>query len=153
MTSAADLVVAAWRGEHLPPDGSWQRIAPWNPALYAVLSFTGHAAVSAPESVSDAELSSWGVNDTHLARLSGGRARSGDSRVDLSFGGLSVVSYEIAPGARGEGLGTETVSAARGLVATGEPVAALVSPGNVASLRAALRAGCEPAGSVQLYRP
>ena len=34
-----------------------------------------------------------------------------------------------------------------------EPVLALVSPGNVASLRAALTAGFEPVGSVQLYRP
>ncbi len=70
-----------------------------------------------------------------------------------SFGGLAVVSYEIAPDARGQGLGTRTVEAARALVPSGEPVVALVSPGNVSSLRAALRAGFEPVGSVQLYRP
>ncbi|WP_353951877.1 hypothetical protein V6K52_00095 [Knoellia sp. S7-12] len=57
MTSATDLVVAAWRGERRPPDGRWQRIA------------------------------------------------------------------------------------------------RVVSPGNVASLRAALRAGFVPVGSVQLHRP
>ncbi|MEO7268180.1 MAG: GNAT family protein [Knoellia sp.] len=207
MTSAADLVVAAWRGQHRPADGSWQRIAPWKAGLYAVLSFTGHAAVSAPGFVSDADLTSWGVDGfggAHdprvMTRLAGEdgwvdvldavlvAAGTGDgglvARPDLaghprvahaqelrddvevfgwpgrddvvvtrgsSFGGLAVVSYEIAPDARGEGLGTQTASAARGLVPAGEPVIALVSPGNVASLRAALRAGFEPVGSVQLY--
>ena len=209
MTSAADLIVAAWRGQHRPADGSWQRIEPWKPSLYAVLSFTGHAAVSAPEAVSDADLTSWGVDGfggAHdprvMTRLAGedgwvdvldavlvasGTGEGGlVARPDLaghprvahaqelrddvevfgwpgrddvvvtrgsSFGGLAVVSYEIAPEARGERLGTRTASAARALVPAGEPVIALVSPGNVASLRAALRAGFEPVGSVQLYCP
>jgi len=208
VTSAAELVVGAWRGAHLPADGSWQRIAPWKTGLYAVLSFTGHAALSAPDGVSDAELTRWGVDGfggAHDPRVmtrlvgevgwvdvldavlvAGGTGDGGlVARPDLeshprvghaqelrdsvevfgwpdrddvvvtrgqSFGGLSVVSYEIAPAARGSGLGTRTISAARGLVATGDPVVALVSPGNVASLRATLRAGFEPVGSVQLYR-
>lgn len=209
MTSAADLIVAAWRGGHLPADGGWQRIAPWKPSLYAVLSFTGHAAVSAPKSVTDAELTSWGCDGyggAHdprvMTRLAGEDGwvdvldavlvapGTGDSalveRPDLtdhprvqhareiresvrvfgwpdrhdvvvtlgeSFGGLPVVSYELAPSARGLGLGTRTVDAARGLVAAGDPIVALVSPGNVSSLRAALHSGFEPVGSVQLYRP
>ena len=70
-----------------------------------------------------------------------------------SLGGLAVVSYEIDAPARGQGLGTRTVDAARGLVPEGEPVVVLVSPGNTPSLRAALRAGYEPVGSIQLYRP
>lgn len=70
-----------------------------------------------------------------------------------SLGGLPVVSYEIAPEARGERLGSRTVAATRGLVAEGEPVVVLISPGNVPSLRSALRAGYEPVGSIQLYRP
>ncbi|MFC7485503.1 GNAT family N-acetyltransferase [Knoellia sp. CPCC 206453] len=209
MTSAGGLVVAAWRGEHRPSDGSWERIAPWKSGLYAVLSFTGHAAVSAPHGVSDTDLTRWGVDGfggAHdprvMTRLAGeggwvdvldavlvaaGTGEGGlvtrpdlaghprvahaqELRDDvevfgwpdrddvvvtcgLSFGGLAVVSCEIAPDARGEGLGTRTASAARGLVPAGEPVIALVSPGNVASLRAALRAGFEPVGSVQLYCP
>lgn len=209
MTSAADLVLGAWRGEHLPADGSWQRIAPWKTNLYAVWSFTGHAAVSAPADVTDEQLTQWGCDGfggAHDPRLmtrvagAGGwidvldavlvASGTGDSALvarpdlsdhprvrhaeelrdsvgvfgwpgrddvvvtrGLSFGGLTVVSYEIEPGARGEGLGTRTVRAARGLVPAGEPVVALVSPGNVASLRAALSAGFEPVGSVQLYRP
>ena len=35
----------------------------------------------------------------------------------------------------------------------GEPVAACVSPANVPSLRALLRAGFDPVGSVQVYLP
>lgn len=209
MISAADLVVGAWRGEHLPTDGSWQRIAPWKTGLYAVFSFTGHAAVSAPEGVSDTELTQWDVNGfggAHdprvMTRLAGEdgwvdvldavlvATGTGNSalvpRPDLidhprvrhareirdevgvfgwpgrddvvvtlgrSLGGLPVVSYEVAPQARGEGWGTRTVTAARGLVPASEPLVALVSPGNAASLRAALRSGFEPVGSVQLYRP
>ena len=212
MTSAADLVLDAWRGRHRPADGSWQRIAPWRPDLYAVLSFTGHAAVSAPPDVSDGDLTAWGVDgfggahdprvmarlvgdagwvdvlDAVLVAVGSGAVGGGAlvERPDLadhpravhaaevrddvsvhgwpgrddvvvtlgrSFGGLAVVSYEVAPSARGTGLGTRTVREARALVPAGEPVLALVSPGNVASLRAALAGGFEPVGSVQLYRP
>lgn len=209
MTSAADLIVAAWRLTGPPADGEWQRIEPWKPDVYAVLSFTGHAAVSAPVAVTDADLSSWGVDGfggAHdprvMARLAGDDGwvdvldavlvapGTGESvlvaRPDLadhprvrhakeirdsvgvfgwpdrddvvvtrgeSLGGLPVISYEIAPEARGAGLGTRTLEAARGLVAVDEPVVALVSPGNVPSLRAALSAGFQPVGSIQLYRP
>lgn len=209
MITADEVVLRAWRGPRLVADGSWERMAPWRDGLHAVLSVNAHAAVSAPDQVSDAELSDWGADglggahDPRLmARLMGpdGWADcldlvlvapgTGDSplvrRPDLadrprvrhaeavrdavrvfgwparddvlvtvghSLGGLPVLSYEIAPGARGAGLGTRTVEAARGLVPLDEPVVALVAPGNTPSLRAALRAGFEPVGSVQLYSP
>jgi hypothetical protein len=35
----------------------------------------------------------------------------------------------------------------------GEPLAACASPANVPSFRALLRAGFDPVGSVQVYRP
>jgi GNAT superfamily N-acetyltransferase len=69
------------------------------------------------------------------------------------IGGLSELSFSVAPHRRGTGLGTALARAARGLVPAGEPVAACVSPANVPSLRALLSAGFEPVGSVQVYRP
>lgn len=209
MISARDVVLRAWRGPGLPADGSWVRLSPWRPGLYAVLAVHAHAAVSAPEAVTDAELSSWGVDGfggahdprvmTRLAGEAGwvdvldavlvapgtgstplvprpdladhSRVRHAQDlrdevqvlgwpdRDDVvvtlgdSLDGLPVLSYEVAPESRGVGLGARTVQAARGLVTEGEPVVALVSPGNTPSLRAALRAGFVPVGSVQLYAP
>jgi GNAT superfamily N-acetyltransferase len=69
------------------------------------------------------------------------------------IGGLFELSFQVAPRRRGSGLGTALAAAARGLVPPGEPVAACVSPANVPSLRALLRAGFDPVGSVQVYRP
>ncbi|NNM48033.1 N-acetyltransferase [Knoellia koreensis] len=68
-------------------------------------------------------------------------------------GGLAELSFELAPARRGQGGGSALAAAARGLVPEGEPLVACVSPGNVASFRALLRAGFTPIGSVQLYRP
>jgi len=69
------------------------------------------------------------------------------------IGGLPELSFQVAPARRGAGLGTELARAARGLVPTGQPVAACVSPANVPSLRALLGAGFDPVGSVQVYLP
>lgn len=209
LITARDVIVRSWRGPILPADGSWERMAPWRTGLHAVLAVTAHAAVSAPDVVTDAELDEWGADgyggahDPRLiTRLAGPggvidvldvvmvapgtgasplvprpdladhpRVRSAQETRDCvrvlgwpdrddvvvtvgdSLGGLPVVSYELAPGARGAGLGTRTVAATRGLAPEGEPVVALVAPGNTPSLRAALRAGYEPVGSIQLYQP
>jgi GNAT superfamily N-acetyltransferase len=51
------------------------------------------------------------------------------------------VAFEVAPEARGRGLGRALVTAGRGLVPAGEPVYVQVAPGNVPSLRAVLAAG------------
>jgi len=69
------------------------------------------------------------------------------------IGGLAELSFQVSPARRGTGLGTMLADAARGLVPAGIPVAACVSPANVPSLRALLRAGFDPVGSVQVYRP
>lgn len=61
------------------------------------------------------------------------------------------VSIELAPEARGRGRGAALAHAARGLVPDGEPLFAQVSPGNVASLRAFLRAGYRPICSEVLF--
>jgi GNAT superfamily N-acetyltransferase len=55
--------------------------------------------------------------------------------------GRSELAFEVAPGARGAGLGRALVTAGRALVPAGEPVYVQVSPGNVPSLRAVLAAG------------
>jgi GNAT superfamily N-acetyltransferase len=72
--------------------------------------------------------------------------------LSTGIGGLAELSFQVAPSRRGTGLGTLLALAARGLVPPGSPVAACVSPANVPSLRALLRAGFDPVGSVQVYR-
>ena len=51
------------------------------------------------------------------------------------------LGFEVAPDARGRGLGRTLVGAAAGLVPAGEPLWAQVAPGNAASLRARVAAG------------
>lgn len=84
-----------------------------------------------------------------------GRPGGGSSLVTLArgLGGLAEVSLELDPHERGSGRGAALFASARALAEDGEDVLASVAPGNAASLRAALRAGFVPLGSVQLLRP
>ena len=66
--------------------------------------------------------------------------------------GRMEMAYEVAPAARGHGLGRRLASAAPTL-ARDEPVFAQVSPGNVASVRACLAAGYRPLASEVLFTP
>ncbi|MEO7422189.1 MAG: N-acetyltransferase [Ornithinibacter sp.] len=68
------------------------------------------------------------------------------------LGGLCEMSLQVAPSLRGRGVGPLLARAARGLVPAGEPVVASVAPANVPSVRAVMRAGFEPVGSVQVCR-
>lgn len=207
----ADLLVRAWRGPRQDVDGSWSRVPPWRDGVYGVVAVTGRAMVSAPDSVTDAELDGMGLDGwghAHdprvMTRLAGSdgwvdvldavllaegtgdpepwlvprpdlldhpRVRhalpirgdvhvhglEGDDETVLTvargIGGLFELSFQVSPRRRGSGFGTALAAAARGLVPRGEPVAACVSPANVPSLRALLRAGFDPVGSVQVYRP
>ena len=63
------------------------------------------------------------------------------------------MAYEVAPPARGQGLGRRLAAAAASLVPHDEPVFAQVSPGNVASVRACLAAAYRPIGSEVLFSP
>jgi GNAT superfamily N-acetyltransferase len=65
--------------------------------------------------------------------------------------GLRELSFEVAPERRG-GSGTALIEDALDAAAPGELVLTAIAPGNAASLRAALRAGFTPLGSVQLFR-
>jgi len=64
--------------------------------------------------------------------------------------GRMEMAYEVAPAARGHGLGRRLAGAASTLVRD-EPVFAQVSPGNVASVRACLAAGYQPVASEVLF--
>jgi GNAT superfamily N-acetyltransferase len=61
------------------------------------------------------------------------------------------VSVEVDPAARGRGLGTALVAAARSLVPGGAPLWAQVAPANTASLRAFLAAGYRPVCAESLF--
>jgi uncharacterized Zn-finger protein len=69
------------------------------------------------------------------------------------IGGLLEVSAELDEHERGRGAGANLVDQVVAAVPPGEMVLAAVAPGNTASLRAFLRAGFSPLGSVQMLRP
>jgi hypothetical protein len=67
------------------------------------------------------------------------------------LGGLPEVGVELDPAQRHTG--TEVLRAALGLVPAGKVVVAACAPGNARAVRAFLRAGFTPVGSVQLWLP
>ena len=62
-------------------------------------------------------------------------------------------SLEVAPAARGRGLGTALAGAAASLVPDGAPLWAQVAPANTASLLPFLAAGYRPVGAEVLFGP
>lgn len=73
--------------------------------------------------------------------------------VSRGIGGLIELSAELDERERGTGAGADFVREVLGAVPAGEVAVAAVAPGNAASVRAFLAAGCTVLGSVQLYRP
>ena len=73
--------------------------------------------------------------------------------VGRGVAGRWEISLEVAPGARGRGLGTALALAGRGYGPTGSPVWAQVAPANTASLCAFLAAGYRPVGAEVLFGP
>ncbi len=67
--------------------------------------------------------------------------------------GRREVAFEVAPAARGRGLGRALARAGRAAASPEDPVWTQVSPGNVASLRAVLAAGYRPICSEVLLPP
>lgn len=85
-----------------------------------------------------------------------GRADLADASVAVlarGIAGLTELSFELDLNRRGAGGGTALVRAALGAVPAGELVVSACAPGNAASMRALLRAGMTPVGSIQLYTP
>ncbi|MDQ3145473.1 MAG: GNAT family N-acetyltransferase [Actinomycetota bacterium] len=77
--------------------------------------------------------------------------RAGVLTLGRGLAGRIELAFEVAPPARGQGLGRELVRAARHLAPEGEIVFAQVAPGNVASMRAVLAAGFIPLGAEVLF--
>jgi GNAT superfamily N-acetyltransferase len=77
--------------------------------------------------------------------------RSGIVILGRGLAGRQEVSTEVDPERRGMGLGTQLARRARTLVPADAPLFAQVAPGNVASLRAFLRAGYRPICSEVLF--
>ena len=82
-------------------------------------------------------------------------AAGGDGLVVLGRGlaGRWEAAFEVAPSARGRGLGRVLAATARCLVPAGERVWVQVAPGNVPSLRVVLAAGFTPIGAEILFAP
>jgi GNAT superfamily N-acetyltransferase len=82
---------------------------------------------------------------------------------DSATGGVLVIgrglarrweaAFEVAPAARGRGVGRRLAGAARSLVDPAEPLFVQVAPGNAASLRAVIVAGYRPIGGEVLFAP
>lgn len=65
--------------------------------------------------------------------------------------GLREISFEVDPTHRGHGAGAELAAMALAAVPDNEVVVASAAPGNAAAVRACLRAGMKPVGSIQLF--
>lgn len=95
------------------------------------------------------------VRHARLVRV--GVVVHGDGRglitLGAGVGGLPEIGVELTEPAHRRGAGRSLIGDALGLIEAGAPVAAAVAPGNARALRAFLRAGFEPVGSVQVVRP
>lgn len=74
------------------------------------------------------------------------RAEGGVVLVGRGVAGRWEVAVEVDPGRRARGLGRLLIRSARHLIPAGTHIWAQVAPGNVASVRAFLAAGFQPAG-------
>ncbi|MRK01058.1 N-acetyltransferase [Aeromicrobium sp. S22] len=124
------LLVARGRGSAAHPSG-----------LVARPDLAGHPRVLHAAVVRD-DVEVWGHADP---------MRSAVAILARGIGGLRELSFEIEP-ARRKGAGAALIEDALRVVPWGEVVVAAAAPGNAASLRALLRAGFTPVGSVQLFR-
>ena len=78
--------------------------------------------------------------------------RSAVAIISQGIAGLTELSFELEPGQRGRGGGSQLAADALSAVPAGQLAVAAVAPGNAASVRALLSAGFVPLGSVQLFR-
>jgi hypothetical protein len=160
---AAD-VEPAWVHARLPPG---DLSAPLNPPfLSALCAHLGRRVnaidmvMVAPSATGDLPLPLSEMVDSDHPRVHRARRYRTDVRVWTVPGGVLVLgrgvagrleaAFEVAPDARGRGLGRALAVAARHLVPAGRAVWAQVSPGNAASVRALMAAGYLPVGAEAL---
>jgi hypothetical protein len=77
--------------------------------------------------------------------------RSALAIISQGIAGLTELSFELEPGRRGRGSGSQLAADALSMVPAGQLAAVAVAPGNAASVRALLSAGFVPLGSLQLF--
>ena len=71
--------------------------------------------------------------------------------IGRGLGGRWEASYEVAPDQRGRGLGRQLAATARGLIPPADTLFLQASPGNAASVRAAISAGYAIIGAEVLF--
>jgi GNAT superfamily N-acetyltransferase len=160
---AAD-VEPAWVHARLPPG---DLSAPLNPPFLSALCIRLDRRVGAidmvmvaPPVTGDPPLRLDELVDSDHPRVRRARRYRDDVRVWTVPGGVLVLgrgvagrfeaAFEVAPDARGRGLGRALAVSARHLVPADRAAWAQVSPGNAASVRALLAAGYLPVGSEAL---
>jgi GNAT superfamily N-acetyltransferase len=72
--------------------------------------------------------------------------------ISKGIAGLTELSFEVEPGRRGHGQGSQLARDALTAVPAGQLALACAAPGNTASVRALLAAGFTPLASIQLFR-
>lgn len=159
---AAD-VPTDWVAELLPEG---DLAAPLGPAFLLALAARLHAPIGAHDLVLAAPASDeplpmrlQRVDTRNHPRLRRARRYRDEVRAWRTPGGEGLlilgrglasrteVSFEVAPDARGRGLGRALATAARHLAPAGQPVFAQIAAGNVASLHAVLAADYSPIGA------
>jgi GNAT superfamily N-acetyltransferase len=157
-------VPPSWLAAHLPPGDPGAAFLP--PFLGALETRTGRLAgnidavtLATPRpGPPDLPLVKIDNQDHHRVR------RALHHRVDVTvwscaggiltigsgLGGRWEAGLEVAPAARGRGLGRALAAAATHLVPENRPLWAQIAPGNAASLRAFLAAGFRPVGQETL---
>ncbi|HEX6818598.1 MAG TPA: GNAT family N-acetyltransferase [Ktedonobacterales bacterium] len=164
---AAD-VDPTWVAAQCPP---WQLTAAYSPAFLSALACRVGAQpmaldvlLGAPSQDGESELplALTDAFDAH-PRVRRARRMRTDVRVYQTEDGTGLLAvgrglagrweagFEVAPEARGQGLGRRLAAAARHLIPPGVYLFAQVAPGNATSLRATLAAGFTPLGSELLF--
>jgi GNAT superfamily N-acetyltransferase len=162
----AHFVVAAdvdetWARSYLP-DGDF--VAPMSPPFLSALEEkTGRrfgsldATLVASRLEGEPEIVLEEVRGSAHARVERSLAHRDEVRMYATEGAVLTIgrglagrwetSFELDPAHRGKGLGRRIIRAARHLVPEGAGLWCQISPGNAASLRAALAAGFQPVGA------